>query len=43
MGDGGGEGSSTIGAEGQLRFHSRLTLMERTLVSLKVRNLKVHT
>lgn len=35
MGDG--------GAEGQLQFHSRLTLMERMLVSLQVPSLKVHT
>ena len=43
MGDGGAEGSSTTGAEGQLWFHSGLMLMECMLVSLRVRNLKVHT
>ena len=41
MGDDGAEGSSTVGDEGKLQFHSGLTLMELTFTSLKVRNLKV--
>ena len=40
-GDGRAEGSSTVGDEGKLQFHSGLMLMELMFTSLKVRNLKV--
>lgn len=36
------EGSSATETEGDLPFHSRLTLREHTLTSLTVHNLKVH-
>ena len=41
LGDGRAEGSSTVGDEGKLQFHSGLMLMELMFTSLKVRNLKV--
>lgn len=34
--DGGGEGSTRQEVEGELQFHSYLTLMEHTFASLKV-------
>ena len=36
------EGSSATEMEGELPFHSLLTLMEHTFTSLTVHNLKVH-
>ena len=41
MGDGRAEGSSAIGDGGQAAISLTPELMERTLASLKVRNLKI--
>lgn len=41
LGEGRAKGSSAVGDEGKLQFHSGLTLMEPTFTSLKVQNLKV--
>jgi len=41
LGDGRAEGSSTVGDEGKLQFHSGLMLIELMFTSLKVLNVKV--